>query len=488
MGYLLGIDIGTSSTKAVAVDAGGSIRATGQRQHEISRPRPGRAEHDPIVWWDEVASLSGELVRELGGAPEAVCVSGMGPCLAPADADGAPLRAAMLYGIDTRARAEIEELTEQIGADPILARGGSLLSSQAVGPKLLWLRHEEPDVWSRTRRFFMPSSFSVWQLTGEYILDHHSASQCNPLYDLTANTWNAEMVERIAPAIEMPRLLWPGEIAGQVTEAAASATGLAAGTPVLAGTIDAWAESISVGAVQMGDLMLMYGSTMFMTQVVTPGSRSPLLWATAGVRPGTETLAAGMATGGIVASWFSDLVGEEIDSLLAEAAAVPAGADGLLLLPYFAGERTPIFDPLARGTLLGLTLSHRRQHVMRALLEGVALGVRHNLGAFTEVSGQARRYIAVGGGARSETWPQVVSDVCGVSQLIPRHTVGAALGDAMLAAEAIGIEGAIGWNPVDRTVHPRPEVAAAYDDLFGLYRRAYLDSRAVTHELAERST
>jgi len=166
---------------------------------------------------------------------------------------------------------------------------------------------------------------------------------------------------------------------------------------------------------------------------------------------------------------------------------VPAGADGLLLLPYFAGERTPIFDPLARGTLLGLTLSHRRQHVMRALLEGVALGVRHNLGAFTEVSGQARRYIAVGGGARSETWPQVVSDVCGVPQLIPRHTVGAALGDAMLAAEAIGIEGAIGWNPVDRTVHPRPEVAAAYDDLFGLYRRAYLDSRAVTHELAERS-
>jgi xylulokinase len=488
MGYLLGIDIGTSSTKAVGVDADGSILTTAHRQHEISRPRPGRAEHDPMVWWDEVASLSTELVRKLGGVPDAVCVSGMGPCLAPTDVGGSPLRPAILYGIDTRARAEIEELTEQIGEDIILARGGSLLSSQAVGPKLLWLRHEDPDVWSQTRRFFMPSSFSVWQLTGEYVLDHHSASQCNPLYDLTANTWNREMVELIAPTVEMPRLLWPGEVAGQVTKAAASATGLARGTPVLAGTVDAWAESVSVGAIGMGDMMLMYGSTMFMTQVVRPGSRSPLLWATAGVRQGTETLAAGMATGGIVASWFSELVGEEIDSLLSGAERVSAGADGLLLLPYFAGERTPIFDPLARGTVLGLTLSHGRQHLMRALLEGVALGVRHNLGAFTQVSGQATRYIAVGGGARSETWPQVVSDVSGITQIIPRHTVGAALGDAMLAAEAIGIGGCVAWNPVDRTVYPRPELAATYDELFNLYLRAYLDSRGVTHDLAERST
>lgn len=487
MAYVLGIDIGTSSTKAVAVDAGGSILVSAQREHEISRPRQGQAEHNPAVWWDDVASLTGEVVRELGAQPGAVCTSGMGPCLAPADAAGLPLRPAILYGIDSRAQAEIEELTDRIGADVILARGGSLLSSQAIGPKMLWLRHREPEVWARTRRFFMPSSYTVWRLTGEYILDHHSASQCNPLYDLTANAWNAELTGEIAPTIEMPRLLWPTEVAGHVTEAAAAATGLVAGTPVLAGTIDAWAESLSVGAVQMGDVMLMYGSTMFLTKVVAPGSRSPLLWATAGVHEGTETLAAGMATGGIVASWFSELVGQPMDTLLAEAERVSPGADGLLLLPYFAGERTPIFDPLARGTLLGMTLSHGRAHVMRAFLEGVAFGVRHNLAAFAEVSGDAMRYVAVGGGARTDTWPQLVSDVAGISQLIPRYTVGAALGDAMLAAEAIEIESAAAWNPVDRIIHPRPELAGIYEELFGLYLQAYLDSRAVTHALAGRS-
>lgn len=487
MPYVLGIDIGTSSTKAVGVEIDGSIRATAQRLHEISRPRPGRAEHDPATWWEEVASLSLEVVGELGGSPEAICVSGMGPCLAPADDDGQPLRAAILYGIDTRAQAEIEELTERFGADEILARGGSLLSSQAIGPKLLWLQHEEPDVWRRTRRFFMPSSYAVWRLTGEYVLDHHSASQCNPLYDLNANAWNEDLTEAIAPTVRMPRLLWPNEVAGRVTEAASATTGLAPGTPVLAGTIDAWAESVSVGALDMGDLMLMYGSTMFLTKVVAPGSRSPLLWATAGARRGTESLAAGMATGGIVAAWLSELVGQPMDSLVAEAEKVPPGAGGLLLLPYFAGERTPIFDPHARGTLLGMTLSHGRAHLMRAFLEGVALGVRHNLGAFAEVSTEPTRYIAVGGGARTETWPQLVSDVAGISQLVPRHTVGAALGDAMLAAEALGIEGTAAWNPVDRVIHPRPENAGTYTELFALYLRAYLDSRAVTHALAERS-
>jgi xylulokinase len=411
----------------------------------------------------------------------------MGPCLAPTDAGGQPLRPAILYGIDSRAQAEITELTERFGSDRILARGGSLLTSQAIGPKLLWLRHQEPDTWSRTRRFFMPSSFVVWRLTGEYVLDHHSASQCDPLYDMAANTWDGELWADVAPAVDKPRLLWPADVAGTVADAPAAETGLAPGTPVLAGTIDAWAEAVSVGATQMGDMMLMYGSTMFLTKVVAPGSRSPLLWGTAGVLPGTETLAAGMATGGIVASWFSELVGQPIDVLMAEADRAPAGADGLLLLPYFAGERTPIFDPEARGTLLGMTLSHDRGHLMRAFLEGVALGVRHNLGAFAEVSPEVSRYVAVGGGAGSDTWPQIVSDVAGIAQQVPRHTVGAALGDAMLAARSIGVDDALAWNPIDRTLHPRPEHAGTYAELFNLYLRAYLDSRAVTHELAERS-
>lgn len=485
MTYVLGIDIGTSSSKAIAVDEGGGIVATGQVAHEVARPRVGWAEQDPSIWWTEVASLSREIVERVGASPVAVCVSGMGPCLAPATETGKPLRAAILYGIDTRAEAEIQLLSEEIGEEELLARGGSLLSSQAVGPKLLWLRNHEPAVWDRTRRFFMPSSFAVWHLTGEYVLDHHSASQCNPIYDLTANRWNPAMVDRVAPGIELPRLLWPAEVVAGVTASAADATGLVAGTPVLAGTIDAWAEAASVGATGMADVMLMYGSTMFLTKVVERGTRSSRLWATAGVRRGTETLAAGMATGGIVASWLGDLLGQPLDSLMTGAAAAAPGADGLLLLPYFAGERTPIFDPHARGTLFGLTLSHGRAEIMRAFLEGVALGVRHNLRAFDEVSPPARRYVAVGGGARTATWPQIVSDVSGVTQLLPRHTVGAALGDAMLAAEAAGIGGSEGWNPIGETIEPNLEHAAFYAELFSAYLQAYVDSREVTHHLVD---
>lgn len=484
MAYLLGIDIGTSSSKAVAVDEAGEMRATEQIAHEIDRPRIGWAEHDPTVWWDEVVSLSRKVVTDLGASPAAICISGMGPCLAPTTADGEPLRPAILYGIDARAEAEIAELSQQIGDQELLARGGSVLSSQAVGPKLLWLQRNEPAVWARTRRFFMPSSYAVWHLTGEYVLDHHSASQCDPLYDLTANRWNEELVGRIAAGIELPRLLWPAEVAGSVTASAAAAIGMDQGTPVLAGTIDAWAEAVSVGATGMGDVMLMYGSTMFLTKVVDPGTRSQRLWATAGVRKGTETLAAGMATGGIAVSWFAELVGESLETLIAEAAMVPPGSEGLLLLPYFAGERTPIFDPQARGTLLGVTLSHGRPQIMRAFLEGVALGVRHNLAAFDEVSPPARRHVAVGGGARTPTWPQIVSDISGIYQLIPRHTVGAALGDAMLAAEAAGIGGSEIWNPIEATIEPNREHASLYAELFDAYRQAYLDTRAVTHGLA----
>jgi xylulokinase len=487
MGYLLGIDLGTSSSKAVAVDERGQIRDAEQVVHDIARPRVGWAEQDPSVWWSEAATLSRQVIAHLGSTPAAVCVSGMGPCLAPTTERGDPLRPAILYGIDTRAQAEIEVLTARIGNVELLARTGSLLSSQAVGPKLLWLQQHEPEVWAQTRRFFMPSSFVVWQLTGEYVLDHHSASQCNPLYDLTANQWNEELVEGVAPGIELPRLAWPVEIVGRVTASAASATGLDRETPVLAGTIDAWAESMSVGATGMGDLMLMYGSTMFLTKVVARGTRSKRLWATAGVRVGTETLAAGMATGGIVASWFGALVGQPLDGLMEDAAAVVPGAEGLLLLPYFAGERTPIFDPDARGTLLGLTLTHGRPQLMRALLEGVALGVRHNLAAFDEVSEPAARHVAVGGGARTPAWPQIVSDITGVSQIVPQHTIGAALGDAMLAAEALGIEGSEGWNSTAVTIQPNPRNTSFYDRLFALYRQAYLDTRELTHRLVDLS-
>lgn len=485
--YVLGLDIGTSGAKAIAVDEAGAVVASAQQAHDIARPRTGWAEHDARIWWSEVIALSRSIVGQLRTSPAAICVSGMGPCLAPTTSDGTPVRAAILYGIDSRATAEISELTAVMGDEELLLRGGSLLTSQAIGPKMLWLRRHEAEVWAETKRFFMPSSYAVWKLTGNYVLDHHSASQCNPLYDLPHNSWNATAVDSLAPGLDLPRLLWPEEIAGHVLGEAAVATGISEGTPVLAGTIDAWAESVSVGAIHHGDVMVMYGSTLFITKVVARGTRSPKLWATAGVHSGTETLAAGMATGGMVASWFSGLVGTDIDRLVSEAVDVPAGSAGLLALPYFAGERTPIFDPLARGTVLGLTMAHGRGHIMKALLEAVAFGVRHNLEAFDEVSPTATRYLAVGGGARNSAWPQIVSDVTGVTQLIASNTVGAALGDAMFAAAAVGFTGVDAWNATHSTIEPNAGRRRLYDSLYPLYRRVYEDTRTVTHELARRT-
>lgn len=484
---LLGLDIGTTSSKACLVDGAGRIVGTAERPHRTAMPHPGWFEHDAeAVWWEDALHLCRELVDAAGRPPDAVCASGIGPCLLPATAAGDPLRPAILYGIDTRAGAEIAELERELGPDRVLQRGGSPLTSQAVGPKLLWFRRREPERWRRCRRFFMASSFLVHRLTGEYVLDHHSASQCDPLYDLGAQTWAEDWAAAIAPGIELPRLLWAGEVAGRVTPEAAGATRLAVGTPVMAGTIDAWAEAVSVGVRHPGDLMLMYGTTMFLVRVVGEARPDRRLWTARGVSPGTLSLAAGMATSGALTTWFRDLSGTGYDTLLAEAAATPAGAAGLVVLPYFAGERTPLFDPHARGAMLGLTLAHGRGHLYRALLEATAFGVRHNLEVLTEIAGPAARVVAVGGGTRGELWPQIVSDAAGVTQEVRQHTVGASYGDAWLAAAGAGLTGAIDeWNPVVVTISPRAASAEAYDSLYRVYRELYPATRTLAHRLAE---
>ncbi|MEU4894051.1 FGGY-family carbohydrate kinase [Streptomyces sp. NPDC044780] len=483
----LGVDIGTGSSKGVAVRADGRVLARATRPHRTATPRPGWFEHDAeTVWWADFTAIVRELLAAEGVAARAVAgvgVSGIGPCLLPADAAGRPLRPAILYGVDTRATAEIAELTAELGAAEILARGGSPLTSQAVGPKLRWLARREPEVWRRTRRFFMASSLLVHRLTGEYRLDHHSASQCDPLYDLDARRWNEDWAQRVAPGLGLPELAWPGEVVGTVHAAAAEATGLPEGTPVTAGTIDAWAEAASVGALDPGDTMVMYGSTMFLTAMGDRPMRHPALWGTTGVRPGSYCLAAGMATSGSLTEWLRDLTGSDFATLLAEAERIPPGARGLLMLPYFAGERTPVFDPRARGTVIGLTLHHGRAELYRAALEATAFGVRHNLEAFADAGARIDRLVAVGGGARS-LWTAIVSAATGRPQCVPAETVGASFGDAALVAGALGAD-TEGWNPVVATVAPDEEWRGVYDTRYPLYRELYEATRHIGHALAD---
>ncbi|MGH3825375.1 MAG: FGGY-family carbohydrate kinase [Pseudonocardiaceae bacterium] len=487
MSALLGVDIGTASSKGVLVRDDGTVLTTTTRAHEVSMPRPGWVEHDPqAVWWADFTAISQELTAAAREPITAVGVSGIGPCALPMDNDDRPLRPAILYGVDTRAQTEIEELTKSLGERTILERCGSVLTSQAVGPKLAWLRANEPEIWAATRRFLMASSFVVRRLTGSYVLDHHSASQCTPMYDPVEHRWIEEWSELIAPGLELPQLCWPSEVVGEVHGSAVEQTGIPAGTPVVAGTIDAWAEATSVGVTAPGDVMLMYGTTMFLIEVLDRPRRSPNLWGTVGTFPGTHNFAAGMATSGAVTHWIRTLTGESsFDPLVAEAQQSPPGSHGLLMLPYFAGERTPLFDPDARGVLAGLTLRHNRGDIYRAALEATAYGVRHNLHAMREAGGQHHRLVAVGGGTKGGLWTQIVSDVLDAPQQLPRQTIGACLGDALLAAIGIGLAPEITqWNPIATTIEPRPEPAAAYERYYALYRELYPNTRDIAHALA----
>ena len=483
---LLGVDIGTSSTKAALTRLDGTVVSTAMREHRLSTPRPGWAEHDPERdWWAGFVSVTRELLAAADEPVAAVGVSGIGPCVLVAGSDGRPLRPAVLYGIDTRATAEIATLRQDLGDAEILDRCGSPLTSQAVGPKLLWLRNHEPAVWQQTRRMFMASSFLAHRLTGRYVLDHHSASQSVPLYDGRRRRWIPEWAGQIAPGLELPELVWPTDIIGTVTTEAASLTGLRPGTPVVAGTIDAWAEAVSVGVSAPGDVMLMYGTTMFLIEVSDVRRTAPTLWGTLGVFPGTYCLAGGLATSGAVTDWLRQLTGAPFETLTDEARAAGRGAEGLLMLPYFAGERTPLFDPSARGVLAGLTLRHGRGHVYRAALESTAYGVRHNLEAMRVAGGVDKRLVAVGGGTQGGLWLQIVSDVVQQPQHVPRHTIGACYGDALLAGIGTGlVDREAQWNPVVRVVEPDADAAADYDRLYRLYRDLYPATRTIAHALA----
>jgi xylulokinase len=484
---VLGVDIGTSSSKGVLVSHDGRLIATATRDHTVERPSPGHVEMDAELWWSEFAAIS----RELTGANDvrvlAVGVSGMGPCVLLTDEDGTALRRAILYGVDTRAEPQIEALTAKYTESAIVARCGSTLSSQAVGPKLAWLADNESDVFSNARKLFMPSSLLVYRLTGQYVLDHHSASQSTPLYDTNANTWYEPWCRDLAPEIALPTLLWSGEIAGSVHTAAARETGLEEGTPVIAGTIDAWAEAISVDAHNPGDLMLMYGSTMFLVHTVETMLTAPTLWSTVGVHPGTRNLAGGMATSGFITAWLRDLFGAvDYADLLAAAEDSGPGAAGLLMLPYFAGERTPIADPRARGVIAGLTLSHTRGDIYRAALESIAMGVRHNIEAMEDAGARIDRVVAVGGGTQGRLWTQIVSDVTSRGQEVPTHTIGASYGAAYLAACSIGSASISDWNPVAETVQPVEQHVHGYEELYSLYRELYPVTERIAHALAAR--
>lgn len=502
-GYLLGIDIGTYESKGVLVRMDGSLAASAVQAHELLIPHQGWAEHDPEkTWWGDFVSLTRSLLNQSQIDPKEIAgigISAIAPCMLPVDKNGNPLRMGVLYGVDTRAHVEIAELNERFGRENLFSKTGNELSSQAVGPKILWLKKNEPENYQKAAKFVTASTFIVARLTGRTVIDHLTASFFLPLYDFYKGCWSAEFCDGIVEPERLPELGWASETAGKVTAEAAHITGLAEGTPVTFGTADASAEAVSVGVVKPGQMMLMYGSTIFMYLVTSQPKVDERLWAARYLFPGTSAFAAGMATSGSLTRWFRDKLSVDLvaaekaggenayAALIHEAAGIPAGSEGLVVLPYFSGERTPINDPKARGVFFGLTLAHQRGHLFRAVMEGMGYGVRQHFDVMREIDVEPDDVIAVGGGTKNTLWLQIVSDISGMPQKIPAVTFGASYGDAFLAGMAVGAYSSYdqinSWLRYDRMIQPDKTKFNLYDKYYRVYLDLYQRNKGLMADL-----
>jgi len=414
----------------------------------------------------------------------------------PVDATGEPLMNAVLYGVDTRAAREVAALTESIGEETLLDRCGNALTSQSVGPKILWLRRNRPEIFAGSGKILTSVSYLVHRLTGTYVIDHYTASSFSPLYLVYQHNWSDALCPDIVGLDRLPALAWTTDIAGGVTAEAAEETGLAAGTPVIVGTIDAAAEALSVGVLDSGDMMIMYGSTIFIIMVTGTRVRDPRLWYAPWLFPGQHACMSGLATSGTLTHWFRDVLARDLDpqsampKLVDEAKLSPPGAKGLVLLPYFSGERTPIHDPLAKGVLFGLDLTHTRGDIFRALLEGIAYATNHVIETYLEAGQDPRAILAVGGGTKNRVWTQATSDVLGKTQVVRSKTVGASYGDAFLAALAVGDAKPAdirAWNPPHSDIVTDPANTEVYRHQYAVFRDVYDRTRDLMGRLDGRA-
>ena len=505
--YLLGVDVGTNGSKGVIVDLHGRVLAHQTTEHCTSSPHPGWYEHDADqIWWAGTVQIIRALLAESGVDPRDIAgvgVSALGPDVLPVDEAGRPLRPGILYGIDTRAFAEIEEMKQQFGARFIFERTGSELSAQSMSPKVVWLKRHEPEVYARTYKIHTASGYLVFKLTGEHVIDYGTAMSMGPIIDIAEYQVDAGLCRAMGIEPDLiPRLGFPTDVAGQVTAAAAAETGLAAGTPVIFGCMDGVAEAMSVGTTETGDAGLTYGSTMCLILSLREVRLHPSLFFAPAWDRGTYEMAAATATAASITRWFRDnfargewaaqLQGgpNAYQQLSVAAATTPPGAEGLLMLPYFAGERTPLWDTEARGLIVGLTLSHSYAHVYRAILEATAFSLRHNIDAMREVGTAPKRIVATGGGTRSDLWTQIISDVTGYPQELAESPYGSPFGSAYMAGRAVGIFKDYEplrneWVKIVRRVEPNPALAALYDRYYRVYLDLYPRARDTMHTLAD---
>jgi len=478
--YLLGIDIGTLGSKGMIVTAEGHIVAQHFCEHHVIHPQSGWAEHDPEQhWWGDFVRISQALLHKSGLNPKdiaGICVSGLIPDMLPTDEHGVPLRNAILYS-DNRAIAEINYINSITGAN---------LTSEEITPKLLWFIRNEPDLFAHTRMIFNAHSYVVYKLTGVYSVDFVTAAYFGAIFSSQQASWLGDVCERIGFSPHLLPPLYPiAGIVGEVAKKAAEETGLAEGTPVLAGCGDVYFSLLGAGVIEQDDIMVYYGTAGLLTicncaleDVALQPCRTPSQI--------PFDYPAYMPTSGEAVRWFRDQFGQaemrkeqrngvNAYALLdAQAAKIPPGCDGLLLLNYFLGQRSPAFDPFARAVFFGLTMAHTRAHTYRAVLESWGFGILHGLNEV--VPGwrkRARRVVATGGGARSKLWRQIVSDIVGVRQEYVARA-DAPLGDAYLVGYSVGLFDDFAtirkqWLEVTDVTNPAMEHAELYSRLYDIY-------------------
>jgi xylulokinase len=478
----LGLDIGTTATKAVLIDDAGRVVAGGERPTELRSPRPGWAEEDPAAWWDNVQALCRQLpVANVA----AVGVSGMVPCVILLDAQGRVLRPSIQQN-DARAVREVAELRARFpDEEAVLRTTGSAITQQSVGPTLLWLQRHEPDVWARTHAVLGSYDLIARLLGAEPALERNWALESG-LLDLASGEWSREM----CAAVELdPALLAPvrsaSTVVGGVSRSAADATGLAAGTPIVAGAADHVAAALAAGVVEEGDVLVKLGGAGDILLSTATPLLDARLYLDDHLVPGQWLPNGCMAASGSALKWFqAELAGgAALAHLDEEAAAAGPGAGGVVALPYLLGEKTPIHDPEARGAFAGLHLGHRRGHLARALLEAVACGFRHHVEVFAEHGLRPGRWRVTDGGARSPLWRQILADVLGARLEATPDRSASAVGAAFAAGMGVGMFGA--WAEIERFVavtavaEPDPATEPVYADLYGRYRALYPALRSV---------
>ncbi len=493
--FLVGCDVGTSGTKAVVMDVEGNVLGTKYVEYPLMTPRPGWAEHDPQWYWNAVADTIRSSIQQSHVNPKdikGVSISALSPACILVDKNLRPLQMAHIW-MDRRATRECDWMREKIGEDRVFELSANPIDGYYATAKLLWEKNNRPELYKQAYKMQTAADYPAMKLTGKAVTDYSNASLIGIAFDVRKKRWDTDLLEEIGIDVDkMPEPYPCEEVIGEVTREAAGETGLAPGTPVVAGTVDCNAAWVAGGAVDPGDASLVMGTAgvlgivhdepKFTRHMIT-------IVHTAYSKRCYTTLAALVSCGALI-RYFRDHFGQaelEAQRLLGvdaynvmnlEAEKVPVGSDGLIVLPYFMGERTPIWAPLARGVLFGMSLAHTRGHVIRAFMEGVGYGLLHNFELIKASGLKIKMPMVIGeGGAHSRLWRQIIADILNIDGVYMKESKGAPVGNAVLAGVGVGIFKDFHivkeWVKVTDEVHPIPENREYYMKLYKIYRALY---------------